>query len=463
MINAETCLREEIGRLGLPGLAVVARQAGEEILALGFGCHDAEGRKRIGPDTMFGVASLTKLVTACTVMRLAEQRLLDVDDLVAAHFPGLEIARTAPMRLHHLLSHSAGLPGLGSRYRALNRANPRDATGGIGGPARPLRGDPAAASAPLVDVDDLIAYLNAQRIDLLGPPGAMLSYSNEGYCLLGGLIEKLSGMPYADAARQSVFAPLGMHRTTIGNAMVDTFDDVARPLIRTNGAFAQGEFWDAPLFYSAGGVVASARDLVRLIGVLDDSSELLGAASRQQLLRPRMAVPSRPNDRIGYGYGLEYQHFEPDATLLWHSGQRAGVSSFVGWVAQRKLALAVLSNVADVPVASIGHRLASILLERADIAWPPPCGEVSGESAPRGSLDRFAGNFASAEGFDARVVMRGNDLCLEKGAGRSFEVFRFAGEDSGVVAGQTFRFLPSGEREPWALALDLRVLRRERA
>ena len=220
---------------------------------------------------------------------------------------------------------------------------------------------------------------------LLAAPGQVLNYSNEGYCLLGGVIEGAAGAPYAQHVERAVVAPLGMTRTTIGAAHLQAFANVASHLQREGDAWIDAGVWDAPLFYPAGGVITSARDLVRLISVLDDGHSLLAPKSREQLQRCRIGVASRPDPGIGYGLGLEHNRIGADFTLLWHSGQRAGVSSFVGWLAQERLAVAVLCNVADAPAASIGHELISKLLGRDDIAWPrrkPPV-EISAREALR--------------------------------------------------------------------------------
>lgn len=452
----EPVVRNSVERYGLPGIAVVVNRGGSELFAAGLGQRDPAGREPIDADTMFGVASLTKFVTAVALLQLEERGKLSIDDRVSQYFPGLRLASEQPMELGHLLSHSAGFPALPGRFHARNRAKADDSSGGIG------MADPAGAvtaqSAPvqIETADELVDLINGLDVKLLAAPGKVLNYSNEGYCLLGGVIEGAAGAPYAQHVERAVVAPLGMTRTTIGAARLHSFANVAAYLQRDGDAWIDAGVWDAPLFYPAGGVITSARDLVRLISVLDDGHSLLARKSREQLQRCRIGVASRPDSGIGYGLGLEHNRIDADFTLLWHSGQRAGVSSFVGWLAQERLAVAVLCNVADAPAASIGHELISKVLGRNDIAWPrkkPPV-EISAREALR-----FVGTYGSAERFNYSVEACADGLRLIGRTGS--DAFVFTDRDSGTVGDQTFRFLADGDAPAGALALDLRIVQRK--
>ncbi len=453
----EPVVRDAVTRYGLPGIAVVANRNGSELFATGLGRRDPAGREPIDADTMFGVASLTKFMTALAVLQLEERGALSVDDRVAQYFPALELARAQPMQLVHLLSHSAGFPGLSGRFHASNRAKAGDHSGGIAAPNLAGPDSAQTGGAQVETADELVELINGLDVEPLAAPGRLLNYSNEGFCLLGGVIEGVTGAHYAEHVERSVAAPLGMTRTTIGAGQLSAFANVASPLQRDGHGWSDAGVWDAPLFYPAGGVITSARDLVRMISVLSDEHPLLAPRSREELRRCRIGVASRPDPGIGYGLGLEHHRIGADFTLLWHSGQRAGVSSFVGWLEQERLAVAVLCNVADAPAAPIGHELISRLIGRSDVAWPPrkPTIEISAREA-----SRFVGNYGSAERFNYSVEACAQGLRLTGRTGS--DVFCFTDRDSGTAGDQTFRFLADGDAPPGALALDLRVVQRTR-
>lgn len=450
--------RQAVSRHGLPGLVVVVDHNGQEIFATGLGTRDRGAREAVDPDTVFGIASLTKLITAIALLRLEARGELSIDDPVARHWPTLRLAQRQPMRLIHLLSHSAGIPGLPGRFHARNLADAGDLSGGVGaGLARPAT--TTISPVGITRADELVDLINALDVEPLAPPGALLNYGNEGYCLLGGIIEAATGLSFSDAVQDLVLSPLGMTRTTIGTRGLASFGNVATPLARDGGGWADAGFWDAPLFYPTGGAVASARDLVRLMRALDEDGTLLPPASRQRLLQAVMPVASRPGGSARYGLALEHHRIDHAATLRWHSGQRAGVSSFMGWLPSERLAVAVLTNVADAPATSIGHEVIGAVLGREDIGWPPrrtSIGQLPADPQPRG---RFAGRYATAEGFDISVIDTGDELVLRR-SGNSVAL-RFADVDSGTVGDQTFRFLAEASGTVWAMALDLRVLPRD--
>ncbi|MGB7242155.1 MAG: serine hydrolase domain-containing protein, partial [Sulfitobacter sp.] len=339
---------------------------------------------------------------------------------------------------------------------------PNDRSGGVGQRGidkakRPTAGLPELPT--ILSANELVGLLNEFKFELLAPPGKLLNYSNEGFCLLGGVAEQIMQRPYAELVRDMIFAPLQMDKSLIGVRRSQHSDAVALPLLREGSGYRTATFWQAPLFYPAGGCISSARDIARLIGTLDETAPLLGQASKQLLIHQHMSVASRPDPGIGYGLGLEFQQIGSDTTLLWHSGQRAGVSSFMGWLVEEQLAISVLCNVADAPVTGIAHELIGDVLNRTDISWPPA---VLMNPAGTRDLETIVGHYASAEGNRYRVEKNDAKLLLTGPAMPHAQQLLFSGPDSGTVGPQTFRFLSTTPHaQPWALALDLRVLRRE--
>src|SRR5690606_18881693 len=81
------------------------------------------------------------------------------------------------------------------------------------GTAADAEAELARLAAQVGTFDGLVAWLNANAV-LLGEPGEVFSYSNDAFCLMGGVVERVSGMPFDDFVRQRILEPLGMQRTT---------------------------------------------------------------------------------------------------------------------------------------------------------------------------------------------------------------------------------------------------------
>ncbi|MEZ5659172.1 MAG: serine hydrolase domain-containing protein [Burkholderiaceae bacterium] len=303
-------IHDALARHRLPGLAVAADHDGEELFAAGFGHLDPDRSRELDADTPFGVASLTKFLTAAAIMRLYERGRLSLDAPLSAFYPSLAFAADGSVSLHHLLTHSAGLPGLPCRFRARDIDAPENRSGGSAQTGLAPVASDAAPAPELLTADDLAAEINRLAFTPLARPGELLSYCNEGFCLLGGIIEQMSGQAFAHAAREWVLEPLQMTRSFIGPEGMPGDDELALPLLRVAQGFRRGRFWQAPLFYAAGGMVASARDVVRLIRSLGAGQALLSEDSRRQMVAPQMRVASRPGEHCAYGFGLEWHRVD---------------------------------------------------------------------------------------------------------------------------------------------------------
>ncbi|SDY89539.1 CubicO group peptidase, beta-lactamase class C family [Micromonospora pattaloongensis] len=133
------------------------------------------------PDTVYDLASVSKLFTAVALLQQAERGRVELDAPVAAHLPGFAAGGKAEVTVRMLLTHTAGLPA----SVPLWRDHPT--------PARRL-----AAALAVVPSD---------------PPGSRYRYSDLGFIALGALVERVSGQPLDAVVREGITAPLGLHET----------------------------------------------------------------------------------------------------------------------------------------------------------------------------------------------------------------------------------------------------------
>ncbi|OED39543.1 hypothetical protein AB833_15065 [Chromatiales bacterium (ex Bugula neritina AB1)] len=454
-----------IQSFNIPDLAVAVTHNNNEIFSAGYGHCDAACTQKITANTLFGVASVTKLLSAISMLQLQDRGLLSLNDCVSQYFPTLRLAADHNLKLHHLLSHSSGWPGLGSRFLAANQSTPGVISGGIEGAHPNLHSNGNRGNgSKLYNTDDLVEYLNHQAISLLAKPGRLLNYGNEGFCLLGSVVEQITGSDWPDYIRQEVFKPLGMLQSTIGQPDPNQFSSIARPLITTDGHRTEVGVWDTPLFYPVGGVVASVRDLLRLTTVLAADGPLLTNNSRMQLLTPVMSVASRPGENFGYSLGLEFRQLNSGAAMHWHTGQRAGISALLAAVPAENISLALLGNSSDAPLTALAHELIANVIDGCNSRWPP----ASGQNSTQTIKPESCGEYGSDEGFLYRVLQCDGAFYLQRSPDSKRRLMHFQTAVSGYVGQQTFAFLtdddvPAADTRhsapvPWALALDLRIL-----
>src|SRR3984893_19516327 len=169
------------------GAALVAEN-GKVIYKKGVGLANMEWNIPNEPDTKFRLGSITKQFTATLILQLVEQGKIKLDGNVSDYLPDYRKDTGAKMTIHHLLSHTSGVPN----YTA-------------------APGFEENVSRNPFKVDDFVKKYASG--DLEFEPGAKFNYSNSGYFLLGAIIEKVAGKPYAQVLQEKITDPLGMKNT----------------------------------------------------------------------------------------------------------------------------------------------------------------------------------------------------------------------------------------------------------
>ncbi len=201
----ESFIFDKMSATRLPGLSIALVKDGQLVYARGFGHADIARGKPVKPTTLFGAASLTKSFTAIALLQLAEKGLLKLSDPVEKHVPNpFKSKGGEPIRIEHLLTHSCGSPALGYIEAVERHAHQ------IGG-----------CNLPIASANDVTTF--AQGADEDWPEasaGERWFYFNEGYVLLGQIIERISGKPYDEFLREQILTfpaqwdpKLGIHVT----------------------------------------------------------------------------------------------------------------------------------------------------------------------------------------------------------------------------------------------------------
>ncbi|HEX2210786.1 MAG TPA: serine hydrolase domain-containing protein, partial [Longimicrobium sp.] len=172
-----------------PGCAIGVAQNGRTLLSRAYGMADLEHDIPNTPETVFEAGSVSKQFTAAAIVLLARQGKLSLDDDVRRWIPEVPDYGT-PITLRHLLNHTSGLRDWGTVVQI------------AGWP----RGTRIHTHAHALDVISRQKSLNFA-------PGEEFLYSNSGYNLLAMVVEKASGVSFAEFSRRELFEPLGMTRT----------------------------------------------------------------------------------------------------------------------------------------------------------------------------------------------------------------------------------------------------------
>ena len=466
-------VRRQMARAKTPGLSLGLVRPGTPPFVQGYGFRNREARLPATPRTMYGIASVTKSFTALATLRLAEHGLLKVSDPVARHLPEFRPrgARSRrPIRILHLLTHSSGLPPLPSLYytsmRSVRRDPPYDPR-----IARRVGVDPD--HPPIDTYEALLRYLAEERYAPLAPPGQVFSYCNEGFGLLGAIIERASGRPFESFLEEELLRPAGMTSTTFDTGILFRQPEVTtlytpRWTGQRHSLVPSEEWWEDTCQRSAGSLRSNDPDLLRyleifLTGGRVGRERIVSERSVTEMLRPRIAV----GRKVSYGYGIAVRPNYHGTLLAFHSGGLKGVSSFIAVAPRKGVAGAALTNADGAPsqaILSAAMNLALGLPMRTPFEETPRPSTVPVPTGP------YVGWYCSGEGIWAQVRSRQGRLRVDfRGIEEISRNLRFrpAGHDEFVLhrRGKTdwIRFVRNRSGRVDGLFHGWRVVRRRRA
>ena len=303
------------------------------------GAVAAEGHAAPTASSAFRIASMTKSVTAATVLALRDAGFLALDDPVSRWLPWADGHLGPPsgarrgaqeVTLRHLLTMTAGFPTddpWGDRQESL----------------------------PLADFDALVS----EGLSACRPPGLEFEYSNLGYALLGRVIAQATGEDYRTVVRTTLLEPLGMTATTYD---VDAVTVEGAATSRQTGyhPLADGLVPEpdtsAGAFSPMGGLWSTVEDLATWIGFLeaawadDPREEPLSRWSRREMQRPhvlaRIDPPSESSPAVAQSYGMGL-YVADDVRLgrfVHHSGGYPGFGSHMRWHPDTRWGIVALAN-----------------------------------------------------------------------------------------------------------------------
>ncbi|MFC7167663.1 serine hydrolase [Halospeciosus flavus] len=384
----ESFVADWVAEHDVPGAALVVVDGDETVYADGFGARDLAAEDPATPDTRFGIASVTKSVTAVAVQQLAARGDLALDDFVGEYVPRLGFPDD-PVSVADLLSHTSGMPSDGASIAHISRA---------------LDVDPN--TAPLSSETDRRRHVDDAKGDrTTSDPHTHIRseerpffYYNTGYTILGEVVEAVDGRPFRRYVEEEVLDPLRMAHSGFDP---DT-EDAAVPYYHDpeTGDLERGDF-PAKGTGAAGGLLSTATDLGRYLrfhltgntGVLPDERRHAcheGHATRETRL---------DGSEQQYGYGWMREPFLDD-TLVSHSGTLTVSSAFAGFREGAEVGVGLLaSTVPDVHPSAVGRGVLALL----DGTSPDEAVARFGLDA---KFDAVTGQYASHRGIQRATVER---------------------------------------------------------
>ena len=322
----------------IPGGALAVVKDGRLVHTRGYGWADKERQQRVEPTSLFRIASISKPITAVAVLKLVEQGKLKLDDRAFDFLSLKPLPNAKPdprlrtITIRQCLQHTGGWDRDKS-YDPMFRPKLIAAAAGEDAPAGPSA---------------VIRYMLGQPLDF--DPGTRFAYSNFGYCVLGRVIEKLTGKSYGDFVKEGVLAPAGIKSMRLGRSLeAGRAPGEVRyytPEAETAESVFPGQPGKVPWPYGGfnleamdahGAWLASAVDLARFAAALHDAQHcpLLKPETWNELHAAPPAPVSRNEDgsvkETFYACGWNARPIvnRPGKANYWHTGSLPGTHTLL--------------------------------------------------------------------------------------------------------------------------------------
>lgn len=356
-----------------PGMSVAVVKGSDTILMRGYGRADVENGIPVTPETVFRIGSVTKQFTSAAIMRLVEQNKVRLDAPLSAYLPEY----TGPGRnvtVHHLLNHTSGIPsytGLGARW--------------------------TSQMSMSVPHERMLAFFAADSLEFR--PGEKFAYNNSGYYLLGMIVERVTGEPYAQHVHRALAAPLGLG-STLYCAERRIVPHRAAGYALQADTLVNDEPFAIDQAFAAGALCSTPRDLVRWTRALS-GGRVVSAASYARMTTPAAFTGGA---RQSYGYGLAASEMAGRKKVA-HGGGISGFAAQLAHYPADDLVVAVLANREGASVGQLEARIARRVLGIPE----PKLQDLPLTAALRAG---YVGTYGGAKEVTLQVVEQGGALVM---------------------------------------------------
>ena len=313
--------------------AVLVAEHGQVIFKKGYGMANMEWNIPNAPDTKFRLGSITKQFTSMLIMQLVEKGKLKLDGHVTDYLPGYPKATGDKITIHHLLTHTSGIP------------NYTDVPGFFQNKSREL-----------YTPDAFLKTFSSLPLDF--EPGTKFSYSNSGYFLLGAIIEKVTGKAYADVLAENITKPLQLSSTGY-DLFAPILPKRAAGYEKQGGGYVNAPYLDMSIPYAAGSLYSTVEDLYKWDQALY-TDKLLSANGKKTMFTPFL-------NGYAYGWGvgnIKVGTLKDSLMLIEHGGGINGFNTLISRVPKDKQFVVLLNNTGGAPLNAMRKNILAILYDQ---------------------------------------------------------------------------------------------------
>lgn len=307
------------------GTVLVAKK-GTVLLNKGYGYSNAAGKVPNDEQTIFQLGSITKQFTAAIILKLQQEKKLNVQDKLSKYFP--DYPKGDSITIENLLLHTSGIFNYTNDQKFMSEK----------------------VTIP-ASREEIMTLFKNKPLDF--SPGTNWNYSNSGYSLLGYIIEIATKKPYEQVVRNYIFGPLQMNssgfdfthlkssKKATGYFVLNDKDSIAAPIV------------DSTVSYSAGAIYSTTGDLYKWHKALENYS-ILTKAQQEKAYTP-------VKNNYGYGWGIDSIEGK---RKVGHGGGIHGFVTNISRVPEDDVCIVLLSNASDNSLQDITRNILNVLYNK---------------------------------------------------------------------------------------------------
>jgi len=344
----------------IPGATALIAKDGKVIYRKAFGLANLELNVPMEPENVFEIGSITKQFTAVSILMLLEQNKLSLEDDITVFMPDYPTMGKS-ITVHHLLTHMSGVRSYTDMASFREQAR-TDMT-----------------------PTELIDVFKNEPLDF--DPGEEWHYSNSGYILLGYIIEKVSGVSYADFIQKNIFDKLEMKHSYYGSKS-SLIPNRASGYQPSENGYRNAEYLSMTLPYAAGSIMSTVDDLLIWSQAIHNNT-LMSKESKKLAFTNYLLNNGKATN---YGYGWQPNELNGTPSIE-HGGGIFGYNTMGVYVPSENVYVAVFTN-------ANGNSPTTLAVKMAAIAIGKPFNQTSSISLSSAQLEKWVGTYE----FDNEVL-----------------------------------------------------------
>ncbi|KTD64916.1 beta-lactamase [Legionella santicrucis] len=304
----------------VPGLSLAVLKDGKPFLIKGYGYANIATKSLVDTQTLFGIGSVSKVITAFALMTLVQEGKINLNDSILDYVPKAP-QQWRNVTIRQLLSHSSGIP---------QHHGPH---------------------LPWIKVWSDLAKKNMQF-----QPGTAIAYNNFGFAVLGRAIENVSHQSLIDYLSQTIFIPLGMNHTGLP-------DSLFPPNLATGYQVKEGRITPNPnqkpwqQMGGSGGIVSNISDMSKWDNAMS-AGKILTPSTYRQMWAPVFLKNGEPAGNQNWAWSLGWQVSSINGKhLAFKNGAIRGYSSWIERHLDDHVSIIILTNTNHVPLKRLAQRI----------------------------------------------------------------------------------------------------------